>query len=321
MKTEVNFLSMMKNERISFVIPCYNSELTIESVVDEINIRMNDLGYKEYEIILVNDSSKDNTYSVRCRLCEKNKNNKGINLARNFGQHSALLAGFHYVDGDYIICLDDDGQMPIESIGNMIEKFEEGYDVVSGLYKNVHQNLIRRMGSRFNSYMCEILINKPHDIVLNSFWGARRFVIDEMVKYQGAYPYIAGLLLRTTNNICNIEVEHRDRTVGESGYSFFKLIKLWMNGFTAFSEKPLRFASFCGLFCSVIGLFFAIFTVIRKILNPAILTGYSSLIAVILFIGGIIMMLLGMLGEYIGRMYICMNQAPQYVIRDMKNIE
>lgn len=314
-------MNAAKDKKISFVIPCYNSELTIEAVIDEIHTRMVDLGYSEYEVVLVNDCSADNTYAVICKLCEKYSYIKGINLAKNFGQHSALLAGFHYVKGDYIICLDDDGQMPLESIGEMIEKFEEGYDVVSGIYKNVHQSLIRRLGSRFNSYMCEILINKPHDIVLNSFWGAKRFVTDEMVKYQGAYPYIAGLLLRTTNNICNIEVEHRDRMVGESGYSFFKLIKLWMNGFTAFSEKPLRFASFCGFFCSMIGLFFAVFTVIRKLINPAILTGYSSLIAVILFIGGIIMMLLGMLGEYIGRMYICMNQAPQYVIRETKNIE
>ncbi|MGN0495453.1 MAG: glycosyltransferase family 2 protein [Lachnospiraceae bacterium] len=306
---------------ISFVIPCYNSELTIEDVVEEIFLRMNELQQYDEEIILINDCSKDNTYAVLCKLCESNKKIKAINFTKNFGQHAAIMAGFQYVNGDYVICLDDDGQMPLESIPEMMECLENGYDVVSGLYKNVHQSLYRRIGSKINAFMCELLINKPRDITMNSFWGAHRFVIDEMVKYQGAYPYIGGLILRTTNNICNIEVEHRDRLVGNSGYSFLKLIKLWMNGFTAFSQKPLQFASMCGFTCSALGLIFAVVTVIRKLLNPSILTGYSSLIAVILFTGGLNMLLLGMLGEYIGRMYICMNQAPQYVIRETKNID
>lgn len=313
-------MEQYKEKRISFVIPCYNSELTLEEVIDELRQRMAELTDFDYEVILVNDYSKDGTLNVICSLCERYDNIMGISLAKNFGQHAAILAGFECVSGEYIICLDDDGQMPLEAIAPLIAKLEEGMDVVIGKYKEIHQSCFRRFGNKINAYMCEWLIAKPKNLVMNSFWGARRFVIDEMLQYKGAYPYIAGLILRTTQNICNIDVDHRDRRNGTSGYSFAKLIRLWMNGFTAFSEIPLRFASICGIVCAFVGMIFTVVTIVRKLLNPNILMGYSSLIAVILFIGGVIMLLLGILGEYIGRMYICMNQSPQYVVRDRINI-
>jgi undecaprenyl-phosphate 4-deoxy-4-formamido-L-arabinose transferase len=307
----------VKNSMVSFVIPCYNSEKTLSVVVSEIKEKMSELKKYDYEVILVNDNSPDGTFSVIQQLSKENHNVLGIDLARNFGQHSALMAGFHFVSGEFIVCLDDDGQMPIEAVGDMLSELENGVDVVQGKYVKTKQNLFRRFGSWVNSVMTEWLLEKPKNLELNSFWGSKRFVIDEIIKYEGAYPYIAGLVLRTTKNIKNIEVNHRERLQGESGYNFRKLFFLWMNGFTAFSEKPLRVASFCGFLCSVAGIIFAIVTVVRKILNPDILVGYSSLITVILFIGGMIMMLLGMLGEYIGRMYICMNRSPQYVIRQL----
>lgn len=304
-------------EQVSFVIPCYNSEKTIGAVIEETKEKMQELSEFEYEIILVNDCSRDNTFAVIKELSEKNDRIIGIDLARNFGQHAALMAGFHHVKGDYVICLDDDGQMPIESIGDMLKLLKENVDVVQGKYEGAKQNLFRRLGSRVNAKMNEWLLSKPKDLEMNSFWGAKRFIIDEVIRYEGAYPYIGGLVLRATRNIKNIEVKHRARTAGRSGYTFGKLLFLWVNGFTAFSEKPLRIASVCGVLCAFAGLLFAFISVIRKILNPNILVGYSSLIAVILFMGGMIMMMLGILGEYIGRMYICMNRSPQYVIREV----
>ena len=156
---------------------------------------------------------------------------------------------------------------------------------------------------------------------LNSYCVIRRYVIDEVIKYHNAYPFVHGLMLRITRNIANVEIEHKDRSVGSSGYTLAKLLGLWMNGFTAFSEKPLRLASVIGMICALVGFIFGIYVIINKIIHPHIAAGYSSMMAAIMFLCGIIMMLLGLLGEYIGRMYICLNNAPQFAIREKYNID
>lgn len=302
---------------ISFVIPCYCSEKTIKPVVDEvINEFRKQLKY-DYEIILINDCSKDNTKTVIKNMAEENHKIVAVDFAKNFGQHSALMAGFSKVKGEYVVCLDDDGQMPIESVFELIGELENGADVAFGKYEETKQKWYRNIGSAINAKMTEILLDKPRDLFISSFWAGKRFVIEEVLRYDGAYPYIGGLLLRATQNMVCIPVKHRERLSGTSGYTFFKLVNLWMNGFTAFSLKPLRFATFCGCISAMVGFLFGIITIIRKLLNPEILIGYTSIIAVILFIGGMVMFMLGMLGEYIGRIYICINKSPQYVIRDV----
>lgn len=305
----------MRKNVISFVIPCYCSEDTIEAVIQEIIDEVAKQDIYQYEIILVNDCSTDHTSTVLKDLAEKNHNIVIVEFAKNFGQPAAILAGFQKVTGEYMVCMDDDGQMPVESVFDLIRALEDGADVVFGRYDSPKQNVFRNIGSRVNVWMSEVLLSKPKDLYISSFWAARRYVIDELVKYDAAYPYMAGLLLRTTRNMVNIPVVHRPRESGSSGYTFFKLLNLWLNGFTAFSVKPLRFATFCGIFCAAIGFIFSIVMVIRKFLNPDILIGYASTITVILFIGGMLMMLLGLVGEYVGRIYISINKAPQYVIR------
>lgn len=305
------------SEKISFVIPCYRSESTLEGVVNEV---IGEIGKSlpqfDYEFVLVNDCSPDNTIDVIRRLCSDNPKIKGVDFARNFGQHSALLAGFRRVTGDYVVCLDDDGQMPIESIKDLIAELKDDADCVMGSYPETKQTVFRRIGSRINAKMNEILLNKPKGIEMNSFWGARRFVIDEIARYDGPYPYVGGLILRTTSHLKNISVQHRSRTEGQSGYTFIKLIKLWLNGFTAFSEKPLRIASFCGFLFAILGFIMMIVTFVHKLVNPDVTMGYSSIVCIILFLSGIIMLMLGLIGEYIGRSYISINRAPQYVVRD-----
>lgn len=308
---------MIRENLISFVIPCYCAQDTIESVIQEILEEVAKQEQYGYEIILVNDFSTDHTSAVLKNLEQDNHNIVVVELAKNFGQPAAILAGFQKVTGDYVVCMDDDGQMPVESVFDLIHAMEEGADVVFGRYDSPKQNTLRNLGSRVNVWMSEILLSKPKDLYISSFWAARRYVIDELVRYDSSYPYMAGLLLRTTRNMVNIPVVHRPRESGSSGYTFFKLLNLWLNGFTAFSVKPLRFATFCGLFCAIIGFIFSIVMVIRKLLNPAILIGYASTITVILFIGGILMMLLGLVGEYVGRIYISINKAPQYVVRSV----
>ena len=302
--------------KLSFVIPCYRSEHTLGGVVGEIHEKMKERPSLEYEIILVNDCSPDNVQGVIERLCAESASTvHGIELARNFGQHAAILAGYHYITGDVVYAVDDDGQTPIESTFALLDKLEEGFDIVWGAYEQKKHSLFRNFGSRVNGWMAEKLVGKPHGLQVTSFRAARRFVIDEAVRYDGAYPYLLGLLLRSTKRVANVAVEHRARKEGRSGYTLSKLVGLWMNGFTAFSVQPLRLATWGGFACSGFGFLAMLFVIVRKLLNPHVALGYSSLMAVILFVGGVQMMMTGMLGEYIGRIYICQNKAPQFVIR------
>ena len=307
-------------ELLSFVIPCYRSEQTIASVVDKIIETVTNDGRYDYEIICVNDCSPDNTLDVLNRLADSNEKIIVLDLARNFGQHSAIMAGFNYVS-DIIVCLDDDGQTPPEECFKLIDKLNEGYDLVSAKYPKKKESLFRRFGSWTAKKMAENLINKPKDVDINSYYAVKRFVVDETIKYRNAYPYVQGIELRVTRNITCVDVEHRAREAGRSGYTLSKLIGLWMNGFTAFSEKPLRIASGTGALCAFAGFIFGIVIIIKKLLNPGVPVGYSSLMAVILFVSGFIMLMLGLIGEYIGKIYICINNAPQYVVRSARNVK
>ena len=272
----------------------------------------------EHEIILVNDCSPDNTWQVIQDIARKDKRVTAINLAKNVGQPNALLAGFHHVSGDLIMTSDDDGQTPIDRVFDFYDELQKGYDVVCARYTERNQpSFFRRMGSAMNRTMSDFLIEKPKDVYMAAVFMAKRFVIDEMTRYRHPYPYISGLLLRTTQNIGNVDVEQRSRVSGESGYTLAKLLRLWLNGFTAFSIKPLRVASITGFILALIGFATAIGTAIRKILVPTIAAGWSSMIAVLLLVGGLILIFLGLIGEYIGRIYMCINETPQFLIKDI----
>ncbi len=303
--------------KISFVIPCYRSERTIAMVVDEIRSKMAEMENYEYEVILVNDCSPDNTLMVIKRLCVENHNVIGVSHAKNFGQHAALMAGFSFVSGDIVVCLDDDGQTPADEVDKLLRKVESGYDVVYAEYKQKKHSFYRNAGSWINKKMTEIMLNKPKELYISSYFAAKRFVIDEIIRYKGAYPYIIGLVLRSTKSICNVEVRHRERIEGSSGYSMKKLIALWMNGFTAFSILPLRVASYSGAFIAIIGFVYAVVAVVQKIINPERVLGWSSTISFIMIMGGIILLMLGILVEYVGRIYISINNSPQYVIKEV----
>jgi len=311
----------MEKKKLSFVIPCYRSENTITKVVDEIKKTVVTREGFDYEIILVNDCSPDGVWNVISKLADENDNIIGINFSKNFGQHSALLAGYHYCTGDYVVSLDDDGQTPADEVYKLVDKLEEGYDVVYASYERARQKLFRRLGSSFakkmSDYMLDVKNDNNHG---SSYYVSRKFIIDEIIRYNNPYPYVAGLVYRATRNIGFVFVKHRKRLEGESGYSLKGLINLWLNGFTAFSVKPLRLGSYMGFLFAFVGFVYAIITIIRKVfLTPSIEAGWSSTISVILIIGGVIMVMLGLIGEYVGRIYICLNNSPQYVIKDIKD--
>ncbi len=306
---------------VSFVIPCYRSEHTLGNVVEEIHKTLNDMEQYDYEIILVNDCSPDGTWAVIRRLCQENSRIRGIHFARNFGQHAALMAGLRQSVGEYVVCLDDDGQTPADEVGKLLGKLEEGYDAVYASYAHKQHSLFRNLGSKVNELMTRVMLEKPKELYISSYFAVRRFVVEDMVRYENSYPYVIGLVLRSTKSITNVEVNHRERQEGSSGYTLKKLLGLWFNGFTAFSVMPLRIATCIGCLSAAVGFLYGLYTIIKRLVNPQVPMGFSSTMAAIVFFGGMIMIMLGLIGEYIGRIYISLNNSPQYVIRERINTE
>lgn len=308
-----------KKTLLSFVIPCYRSENTIEGVVEEIKETVAPRPEYDFEIILVDDSSPDGVFEVIERLAEGDERIKGLSFARNFGQHSALMAGMRASEGEIVICLDDDGQTPADELFKLVDALDKDTDVVYASYlghgEGKRHGAFRRLGSRVNDWMFRALLGKPRDLEITSYFAARRYIIDEACRYGNPFPYAVGLILRSTKRIKNVPVRHRARSEGQSGYTIKKLLALWFNGFTTFSVVPLRVASAAGGAFAVVGFAYALYLIIRKLVDPAVVLGYSSTMAAILFIGGVQMILIGLLGEYVGRSYISLNNSPQYVVR------
>ena len=303
-------------KKVSFVIPCYRSENTLDGVILEIKDAMKKLEQYTYEVILINDSSPDNTWKTIEKLSLENENIIGVNFSKNFGQHAALMAGMRETTGDYVVCLDDDGQTPANEVDKLLSALEDGADAVYARYGNKKHSLFRNFGSRVNDMMTRIMLGKPKELFISSYFGVKRFVVDDMIRYQNSYPYVIGLVLRATKNIVNVDVTHREREEGRSGYTLKKLLGLWFNGFTAFSVTPLRIATVIGVFCAVLGFAYGLYLFIRRLVDPNMVMGFSSIMCTILFVGGMLMIMLGLVGEYIGRIYICLNNSPQYVIRE-----
>lgn len=289
-------------------------------VVEETIRVLQQRGSIDYEIVLVDDGSPDGTLGVIRSLCE-NAKVKGVGLARNFGQPSATLAGFSVVTGDVVAYSDDDGQTPIDHLWALVDHLEEGHDIVFAAFSPSTQNPLHRIGSAINNMMASYLIGKPKHLHLGNFWVCKRFIADEAVKFKNAYPYLGGIFVKTTQRMSEVRTNHRPRAAGRSNYSLAKLIALWLNGFTAFSIVPLRVATGLGITIAAVGFLFALRISAQKLLNPAIPAGYSSIMATILLMGGLIVSLLGVVGEYVGRIYMNINGIPQYVVRESWNVD
>lgn len=306
-------------DKISFIIPCYNSENYIGNTVNDLKLVIEtELSNYDSEIILINDGSKDNTFESIKDLAKNNNNIIAIDFTRNFGQHSAIMAGLNMSSGDIIICLDDDGQTPPKEAVKLINALGEDTDVVYAKYEDKKHSTFRNIGSNINSQMAHILLNKPKDLYISSFFAMKSYIKDEIIKYENPYPYLEGLVLRTTNKIKNIVVKHKEREVGKSQYTLKKLFSLWINGFTNFSVKPLRIAIFFSALFIIIAFAMIVVLTINKIINPAVPIGWTSVIILLLIIGAVITFILGLIGEYVGRIYVSINNNPQYVIRKVE---
>jgi len=306
---------MATGPELSLVIPVYNGSRTIGALVEHTT---KIFGLTSFEIVLVNDGSEDESETVCIQLAEKFPQNVTfVHLSRNFGEHSAVLAGFTQARGRYIAVLDDDGQNPPEEVVRMLDELKrKNYDVVYGHYIEKKHSWFRNLGSRFNDRIATLMLHKPKDLYLSSFKVMNRFLVNEITKYRGPYPYTDGLIYRVTRNIGQIPVEHRASLSGPSRYTFRRLVRLWLNMFLNFSIKPLRISVYVGLFASCLSIVALIAILIDKLwITPDLTVGIPTVLGSIVFFSGIQLMILGLVGEYLGRLYLDQTGTPQYVVR------
>ncbi|HUQ71867.1 MAG TPA: glycosyltransferase family 2 protein, partial [Planctomycetaceae bacterium] len=271
-----------------------------------------------YEIVLVNDGSSDDTEQVCRELAAAYPNVvRFVHLARNFGEHNAVLAGLRYTTGQAVAVLDDDGQNPPEEVWPLWEHLQtSGHDVVYGRYREKRHHWFRNLGSRLNDRMATWLLKKPKDLYLSSFKVLNRFLVDEIIRYRGPFPYIDGLIFRTTRNIGQIDVEHRRRLSGQSGYTLRRLVRLWLNMFLGFSIAPLRLSVVVGLVTSLFSTLLLFGIVLDKLwVNPDVPVGIPTVLTCVALFAGVQLIVLGMVGEYVGRIFLEQNGMPQYVVR------
>jgi len=300
---------------VSIVVPVYRSEPILPHLVAKVEEAFAALPWT-YELILTNDVSPDRSWEVIAELARTHPQVRGICLAKNVGQHNATMAGLGSVRGDIVVIMDDDLQHPPDAIARLIDAIRAGADVCYTRYANRQHATWKKFGSWFNDRIATILLNKPAGLYLSSFKALRRNIVDQVVKYDGPYAYVDGLILDITRRIDVVTIEHQARFTGEGNYNLRRSISLWLKMATSFSVFPLRVATFLGMLLTAISVIGIVVIVGRKLLHPDLATGWASLIVTMLFVGGIQTFCLGMLGEYLGRAYLKINKKPQYVIRE-----
>ncbi len=300
----------------SVIIPCYKSSATIRKVVEETMQEFEKMKRGQVEFVLVDDCSPDDGATVQelRKLVAEYPCVRAIELAKNSGQHNAQIAALNYARGEFIISMDDDGQTSPTQLPKLLDEMDKGYDIVYAYYPHKEHSGGRNLGSWFNQWSLSVLIGKPKGLKTSSYWVIRKFVRDYAIQYQSAYTHIQGVFLRVTRNISSVPVEHFKREVGQSGYTFKKLVKLWAN-IIGFSIVPLRLATILGYVFSIVGLVGIIAVIIRKIVRPVTAIGWPSMMVTIFFFSGLILLFLGLIGEYIGRIFLGMSNNPQFVVR------
>ena len=297
---------------ISILVPVYNSEGNIVELYKQISDALKDV---LHDVIFVNDCSKDNSWSVLRTLAENNKNVTAVNLRKNAGQDNALMAGFRFITGKYVVIMDDDLQHSPYDIQNLYNKIEEGYDICYANFNTRKHAAWKNSGSRFNGFLADILLQKPKGIYMSPYKIINSEVI-KAIQYSGPFPYVDGLILEITHNVATITVEHFERYKGESNYTLFASMVVFLKLFTGFSILPLRFATFFGFFVAVLGFGLGLYFIIEYF-NGSNPEGWTSLIVTVLILGGTIIMSIGLIGEYLGRLYASVNHKPQYTVKEI----
>ncbi|MDD5261018.1 MAG: glycosyltransferase family 2 protein [Methylacidiphilales bacterium] len=298
---------------LSIVIPVYNSESTLQRLVDQL-ARLKIPGGKE--LILVNDGSRDASAETCMQLAKTSMFPiTVVDLARNYGEHNAVLAGLHQVRGKHTIIMDDDFQNPPAEIARLLQHAQKtNCDVVYTYYDGKKHSLWRNFGSWLTNRMADFVLDKPKGLYLSSFKCLNALVVQEIIKYRGPFPYIDGLILQVSRKINSILVAHSPRMEGKSGYTLRKLLRLWMSMLVNFSIMPLRVSTLLGIGLAIVG-FLDVLEVVWETLTYHTPAGWASLMAVFLVFSGIQLIMLGLVGEYLGRIYLTVNSKPQFTVR------
>ncbi len=303
---------IMTETRLSVIIPVYNSATTIKQLVERLQLALKEISF---EIVMVNDNSRDHSESICKQLASLYNNVHFISLRRNYGEFNAVMCGLNWARGTYCVMIDDDFQNPPEEIVKLLNTAENGsYDVVYTYYAKKQHATHRNLGSKLVNWITSYLLNKPKDLYLSSFKLICREVVQEIIKYQGPYPYIDGLIFRITNNIGKVQVSHQKREEGSSNYTWRKLISLFLNILFCYSSLPIRLFMPIGLGLFTLGFFLLLFLVGQWVIGPDP-KGWQVVTATFIFIGGIQCTLLSVLGEYIGKSFMAQSGQPQYVIK------
>lgn len=307
----------MEAIELSIVIPVYNSEECLIELNKQVEETMAD--FLSYELILVNDRSPDRSWEKIIEVCDKNKNAIGIALRKNSGQDNAIMAGLNLAKGNHIVIMDDDLQHSPKDILKLYYECLKGYDICYGLFPSKKQKLWKNMGSWLNGKLSEKLISKPKGIYLSPFKIFRKEIAREMIEYTGPYPYIDALLLSITHNITQITVDHHARYRGSGNFSLFRSISVFLKHATGYSVYPLRMAVYSGFISSMFAFIFGAYFLIDYLIHGTKVEGWISTILLILLFQGAILISLGIIGEYIGRIFLTINKKPQYTIEKVTN--
>lgn len=301
---------------VSFVVPLYFTGDGVVKLLDAFRMLPLQGGY---ELVLVNDGSTDQTVAkVREIMPTMPVPVTLVDMARNFGEHAAVLEGFRHTRGQYVINLDDDLQNPVSEALKLLEHIQKtGADVVYAYYEEKQHHWFRNLGSWLTSFVATLLLDKPRDLYLCSFRAHSRALIDRVIRYNGPYPYIDGLILGATNRIERLLVLHEAREDGQSGYTLRRLLRLWANMFFNFSIMPLRFANLLGAVLCLFGLIVLIEVLVEKLVYGVSQSGWSSIMAAISIFSGSQLVILGVIGEYVGRTYMTLSGKPQSLVRDV----
>ena len=303
---------------VTVVIPVYFAEATIgrlaEAVIDAFGPRPG------LQLVLVNDGSTDGTHAECERLVEDHPDVVTyVRLARNFGEHNAVMAGLHRAEGEYVLIMDDDFQNDPADAVRLVEEARAGdFDIVYSRYPKRRHSLTRVLGSKFNGWVANFMIDKPPDLYLSSFKCMRHWLVQEILSYQEPFPYLDGLALRCTRNIGRVTVEQGERTAGESGYTSRRLMRLWGNMFVNFSVMPLRASTVLGGLLVVVAVVLSLVVLFETISGRPLPSGWPFLTIVVIFFSGGQLLILGIIGEYLGRLFLTANRTPQFVVREEK---
>ncbi|WP_296022569.1 glycosyltransferase family 2 protein [uncultured Treponema sp.] len=305
-------------KEISVVIPVYKSEQGISELTKQISDALKDFNW---ELILVNDCSPDNSWTEIKKVAAENNNITGINLRKNGGQDLAILAGLNHAKGKWIVIMDDDLQHSPYDIPKLYTQAQKGFDVVYADFKQKKQKLWKNLGSWLNGKVSEITLGKPKGIYLSPFKIVSGSVVKEMCKLNNLFPYIDGLIFQVTKNITQINIEHHKREYGKSNFTLLKSMQVFFRMMFGFSTFPLNFATYIGFFSATMGFVLAIYFLVKFLLGLEPLTGWTSLIMVILILGGLILLALGIIGKYVGQMYLTINNSPKYIVKETVGYE